>query len=113
MPIYEYRCNGCGKVSSFLTRSVSETLEPTCTYCGGRGLTKTVTSFVQHRSVKDVQGSYGPPPAEPSLDYYKDPRNIGRRAEETFEKFGVDMPASVRESIDAARSGEIPKELEV
>ena len=48
-----------------------------------------------------------------SRDYYSDPRNIGRHVEESFAKHGVDMPDSVRQSIDSARSGEAPKGLDL
>jgi hypothetical protein len=47
-----------------------------------------------------------------SPDFYSDPRNIGRNVEESFSRFGVEMPNSVRESIDAARQGEMPKGLD-
>ena len=36
-------------------------------------------------------------------EYYKDPSNIGRRVEDSFGKFGVDVPESVRKTIDDAR----------
>jgi ferritin-like protein len=44
-------------------------------------------------------------------DFYKDPRNIGRLTEKRFKDMGVDMPADVKQTIEAAREGELPKEL--
>lgn len=52
-------------------------------------------------------------------DYYKDPRNIGRWTEKRLNQLGVDMDseeyrdtfAGVKESIAAAREGELPKAL--
>ena len=54
-----------------------------------------------------------------SPDYYKDPRNIGRSTEARLRQLGVDMDseeyrdtfAGVKETIAAAREGELPKTL--
>lgn len=46
-------------------------------------------------------------------DYYADSSNIGRHAEDTFKKFGVDMPDSVRKTIDDARKGKMPDGLDI
>ena len=35
MPIYEYRCTACGKVSEFLILSLSSPFTPCCPRCGG------------------------------------------------------------------------------
>lgn len=47
----------------------------------------------------------------PSLDYYKDPRNIGRWAEKRFKDMGIEMPDEIRQKIQAAREGELPEPL--
>lgn len=44
-------------------------------------------------------------------EYYKDPRNIGRWAEKRFQDMGMEMPDNVKETIQAAREGELPKPL--
>ena len=40
MPIYEYRCNNCGKISEFLVGVVREELEIKCNHCGSKELNK-------------------------------------------------------------------------
>jgi hypothetical protein len=47
----------------------------------------------------------------PGLDYYKDPRNIGRWAEKRFNEMSIEMPPQLREEIQAAREGELPESL--
>ena len=42
MPIYEYRCSDCGKVSEVLIRGGSK--QPACSHCGGTRLTKLVSA---------------------------------------------------------------------
>ena len=50
MPIYEYRCQDCRRVSAVLTYSWSASAEPQCKHCGGAKLTKLISSFSVHRS---------------------------------------------------------------
>ena len=115
MPVYEYRCGECGQKSPFFTRSVNALLEPQCPHCESSDMQRAVSSFSYHKSAKTIHDEYGPPPPTgvPSLDYYKDPRNIGRHVEEAFQKYDVEMPASVKDSIDAAREGKLPAGLDL
>lgn len=112
MPIYEYRCDACGAITTVFTRSISQPVEdPTCSSCHSHAVRRTVSTFAHHLTSAGVHERSGPPPAYPSLDYYKDPRNIGRHVEESFRKFGMDVPESIREKVQAAREGELPQEL--
>jgi putative FmdB family regulatory protein len=112
MPIYEYRCLGCGKVSSFFTRSLNVTLEPVCSYCRGRDMQRRMSSFAMGKSAQSADQQYPASSGRPPLEYYSDPRNIGRQVEESFKRYGMEMPSSVRSAIDAAREGELPKGLD-
>lgn len=40
MPVYEYQCKNCGKVSEFLIGVVQENIEIKCKYCGSKELNK-------------------------------------------------------------------------
>lgn len=42
MPLFEYRCNGCGKQFEFLTRDGQT---PVCPACDGRDLEKQLSVF--------------------------------------------------------------------
>ena len=108
MPIYEYRCDGCGQVSSFFIRSINSPLDPACQHCQSKDLQRRMSSFAVAKNVQSVHEQF-PTAGGPNKDYYSDPRNIGRHVEETFQKRGMEVPPSVRETIDAARSGEMPK----
>lgn len=112
MPIYEYRCNDCGKVSSFFTRSVGSPVDAVCGHCRGRDMVRRMSSFAVGKTIRSVHESNPLGPGLPGPDYYSDPRNIGRHVEESFARHGVDMPQSVREKIDAARQGQLPEGLE-
>ncbi len=113
MPIYEFRCLTCNGVSSVLARSMDSTPEPTCPHCNGADMRRAVSQFAYHKT----SGSKGLAPAfdapGSSLEYYSDPSNVGRRVEESFNSHGVEIPNSVRETIDAARQGKAPEGLDI
>ncbi len=111
MPIYEYRCQSCGEVSSFFIRSIGAQLEPVCQHCQSTDLQRRMSTFAMGRTLESVHE--GAPSTPASLDYYRDPRNIGRNVEQSFTRHGVDMPESVRQTIDAAREGSLPKGLDI
>ncbi len=115
MPIYEYRCQSCGKMSSFFTKSINDHLEPVCAHCESGDVKRAMSSFAYHKSLKTIHQESGSPPGPggSSLDYYKDPRNVGRHVEESFQKYGMEMPESVRDNIDAAREGSLPEGLDL
>ena len=106
MPIYEYTCDDCGRLTSAFTKSMSAEVKATCSHCGSRKLSRTLSRFAYHKSGQRVLEEYG---AEPQrLEDYKDPRQIGRWAERKFEEYGMELPGEAREMIDAAREGEFP-----
>ncbi len=113
MPIYEYRCGTCNGVSSFFTRSINAELDPVCTHCQGRDMQRRMSSFAMGKTVQSVHEQHPALGGGSALDYYSDPRNIGRNVEESFQRNGLDMPDSVRDNIAAAREGSLPKDLDI
>ncbi len=111
MPIYEYRCHQCRQISSIFVRSISSPLTPKCQACGSDDMERRMSTFAMGKTTGEIHSAH--PMGSNSRDYYSDPRNIGRHVEESFARHGVDMPASVRESIDSARSGDAPKGLDL
>jgi len=69
--------------------------------------------------MKTMHENSGRPVSGLDPEYYSDPRNIGRSTERMLGNLGIDMNSDeykntfseVRESIDAAREGEMPKSL--
>lgn len=58
MPIYEYRCEECGKRSSALLPRFSSP-DPTCPHCGKPGLRRLVSTFATARSGEDSGDDFG------------------------------------------------------
>ena len=107
MPIYEYKCRKCGRLTSVFVRTASSPVDARCKACGSQKLERAVSAFAYHRSESAILEDYG---AEPKrLEDYKDPRQIGRWTERKFKEYGVDMPKEAKEMIDAAREGELPE----
>lgn len=92
-------------------RSISNHVAPSCSACGKDAMERRMSTFAMGKTVAGVHEAN--PMGGNSRDYYSDPRNIGRHVEESFAKHGVEMPDSVRQSIDSARSGETPKGLDL
>jgi putative FmdB family regulatory protein len=55
MPIYEYRCEECGKRSSALLPSFASP-DPACPHCGKPALRRLVSTFATVRSGDDFGG---------------------------------------------------------
>jgi putative FmdB family regulatory protein len=53
MPIYEYRCKGCGKKFSALIGMTAEADNEACPHCGSLDTGKLVSRFARYRSEDD------------------------------------------------------------
>lgn len=111
MPIYEFICRRCQRKSSFLLRSFSASIEYKCSFCGSNDLSRAISPFAYHKSLKTIWEESGEPTLNPSPDYYKDPRNIGRWVEKKFQEMGEELPSQIKEQIQAAREGVLPEPL--
>jgi len=57
MPIYQYRCQECGKVSEFLILSSTENKVLICQGCGGQNLEKLISAPILVRSGAATPGT--------------------------------------------------------
>ena len=60
MPIYEYRCEGCGKVFEKIQRSDQSGEAVTCPSCGGTKTEKVLSSFSCSKGSAERGSSCGP-----------------------------------------------------
>jgi len=107
VPIYEYRCEDCDRLSSVFVRSASAAVEPECAHCGSKRLSRLISKFSRVKSAQDVLDERGD-----GSDGISDPRQIGRWVERRFEEYGLDVPAETREAIDRAREGDLPAPID-
>jgi putative FmdB family regulatory protein len=111
MPIYEFICQNCHRRLPFLVRDISAPFAPKCSSCGDTHLSRVISGFACHKSLKTVWEESGEPTMHTSEDYYKDPRNIGRLVEKKFQNMGQELPSQIQEKIQAAREGVLPEPL--
>jgi putative FmdB family regulatory protein len=112
MPIYEYICHNCKKKVGIFMRASAIQQDPACPVCGGTGLRRIFSSFAVVKSTAQVHEESGEPGPGTSVDYYKDPRNIGRSLENQFKKMNMEIPSEIRTTIDKARDGVLPDSLQ-
>lgn len=112
MPIYEYRCQDCSRLTSVFIRAMSADVPaPACGSCGSARTARALSKFGIGKTQQQVLEEYGDPGRDAGAEY-RDPRQIGRWVERKFEEYGMEMPSEARQMIDAAREGEFPKPLD-
>ena len=104
MPIYEYRCDGCGKRVTVLTLRVSETVDPQCDRCGSRELTRLMSRFAMPRSEEARLDALADPDALGGVDE-NDPRCMARWMRKMGQELGEDVGDDFDEMVDELEAG--------
>ena len=101
MPVYEYRCEKCGRITSFLVRS-GVARELTCEACGSAELTRQISrpAIIRSRGGSGT-GSLGP----------VDPREAVRHMSEMYENSGAEVGSGFRDVVRRVEAGDSPNEL--
>lgn len=107
MPIYEYRCNACKKISSFLLLRVSEEIDPYCKFCGSRNVNRIISRVAVLKSEeKRMEGLLNPTKFS-DLDE-NDPSSIEKfmkkMGKELGDELGEDFEESMYEAMEAEQS---------
>jgi putative FmdB family regulatory protein len=110
MPIYEYRCEACGGVTSRLVLYTTAATSPACKACHNPQTQRVMSRFTYHRSETSRLAAVDPSaPCGP--DYYKDARNVGLWAKKRAQELGVDLGSQFEETVEKARTGKILDEM--
>jgi putative FmdB family regulatory protein len=106
MPIYEHRCQACGKRSSVFVRSMNSAVKAQCPHCGSRKLSRLMSRVVAGR------------PAGGSLDGLdermladvdeSDPRSMARFARRMRDEMGEEMGPEFDQAIEQMEAGVMP-----
>jgi len=105
MPIYEYRCEGCGKISEFLVIRTDETFIPQCKRCKSKKMSRILSRVRVVRSEESRIESLADPSKWGDLDE-KDPKSMARMMKRMGKELGEDVE-NVDEMIDEAMEEEM------
>jgi putative FmdB family regulatory protein len=86
MPIYEYQCVKCRKLTSMLTTRVSEKVAAVCAHCGGKKMRRLMSRFAMPRSEESRMDSLADPSKLRDLDE-NDPKSVARM----MKRMGTEM----------------------
>lgn len=110
MPIYEYKCADCGKVTSVFLRGFAVVASPSCARCGGSSLRKLISRFSVVKSEESRLDDLADPSAFGDLDE-NDPRSVARWARKMGSEMGEDLGEDFDEMIDRMEAGEMPDDM--
>ena len=106
MPIYEYHCDACGRITSQLVFTVTPENAPACNACASPQTRRVMSRFAYHRSEASRLAAFDT--REPrGADFYKDSRNVGLWAKKRAQDMGVDLGTQFDETVEKARTGKI------
>ncbi len=106
MPIYEYRCEACGRVTSQLVLKPTEETSPACRVCASLQTRRVMSRFSHHRSEASRLAAFDPGVSQ-GPDFYQDSRNVGLWAKKRAQDMGVDLGSQFEETVEKARTGKI------
>ena len=105
MPIYEYRCNDCGKISEFLLIKTAETFTPRCKRCQSKRMTRVLSKVRVIHSEENRMERLADPSKWGSLDE-KDPKSMAKWMKQMGKEMGEEMGEDVDQMVDEAMEEE-------
>ena len=105
MPIYEYRCDDCGKISEFLLIKSEETFTPQCKRCKSKKVSRVLSRVRVVRSEESRMESLADLSKWGGLDE-KDPKSMARWMKRMGKEMGEDMGEDVDQMVDEAMEKE-------
>jgi len=105
MPIYEYRCDDCGKISEFLLTKREGTFIPQCKRCKSKKMSRVLSRVRVIRSEESRMESLADPTMWGGLDE-KDPKSMGKWMKKMGKEMGEDMGEDVDQMVEEAMEEE-------
>lgn len=109
MPIYEYRCNTCGRRMTILARGYSSPDSMSCERCGSSDVSRLISRFSVLKSesrLDDLSDAARWGDIDES-----DPRSLARWMRKMEVETGEDMGPEFDELVDRMEAGEMPQDL--
>ena len=111
MPIYEYRCQDCGKKLNFLVLKREQPFVPQCNRCGSKNLMRLFSRFAAPKSEEDRLESLADPSKWAGLDE-NDPKSMVQFMKKMGKEFGDELGEDFNEEIEKAEEEMIKDDSE-
>jgi putative FmdB family regulatory protein len=89
MPIYEYRCEACGKISEFLLMRIDEKFTPECKRCKSKKMSRVLSRVRVLRSEESRMEGLADPSKWGDLDE-NDPKSMAKWMKRMGKELGED-----------------------
>ena len=110
MPIYEYRCEDCGRISEFLLIKTDEIFVPQCKRCRSKKMSRVLSRVRAIRSEESRMESLADPSKWGDLDE-RDPKSMAKWMKRMGKELGEDMEG-MDEEVDQAIEEEMTSKSE-
>ena len=113
MPIYEYRCQDCGRRVTVFWRSLSSigTKSPHCPQCNGHNLQRLISHVAVLHSEESHLENLADPSSFGDVDE-NDPKSVARWMRKMSREMGEDLGDEFDEVVSRLEAGESPEEIE-
>jgi len=114
MPIYEYRCDDCGKISEFLLIKTDKNFVPQCNRCKSKKMSRVLSKVRVIRSDESRMESLADPSKWGDLDE-RDPKSMAKWVKKMGKELGEDtgdMDGSLEEAFEEEMTSKAKEEIE-
>ncbi len=114
MPIYEYRCDDCGKISEFLLIKTDENFVPQCKRCKSKKMSRILSKVRMIRSEESRMESLADPSKWGDLDE-RDPKSMAKWVKRMGNELGEDtgdMDGSLEKAFEEEMTNKSEGDLE-
>jgi putative FmdB family regulatory protein len=129
MPIYEYQCEKCRRILSFLVRNVATHQPPVCPKCGHPKMTRAISRFAAPKGNKKAP-AVASPDSQAAVDNAgiphgleklvaetegldeNNPRALGHIMRKVMEQTPEQVPEEMHEVVRRLESGDAPEKIE-
>ena len=105
MPIYEYRCNACGRRSQIFFRSFSAVGDARCPHCESADVGRVPSRIAVVKSEASYQDFLADPVNFEGINY-GDPKAVAQWARKIGEAAGVDVGSDYEQMVESMGEGE-------
>jgi putative FmdB family regulatory protein len=105
MPIYEYRCQECRRISSFLILTLNDPFAPVCKQCGSHSLERVLSRVHVRLSEETRLERLADPSAWAGVDE-NDPKSVAKVLKKMGQEMGEDFPGEVDALVEEAMDGQ-------